>query len=91
GDTPAKCPPIIIADTNAVTLTPVAPEIFGIMGISVGPTTPRVLEKKLIHPATNATTSLAAVALKLSPIQVENSLKSKNKTSEYISKCRMNA
>ena len=62
----------MIPDTRAVTLTPVAPAILGIMGIRAGPTTPRVLEKKLMQPATSAITSLAAVALKLSPIQEEN-------------------
>lgn len=40
GDTPAKWPPTIIAEIRAVACTPVAVEMPGMKGMSVGPTTP---------------------------------------------------
>lgn len=63
GETPAKCPPTMIAEIRAVACTPVAAEIPGMKGMSVGPTTPSVLEKKLIAPAQRAMTVFATSGL----------------------------
>jgi hypothetical protein len=53
-------------------LTPVAADIFGIIGINAGATTPSVLEKRLIVLSTRAITTLADITFKFSPIQDEN-------------------
>ena len=72
GETPAKWPPTMMAEMSAVALTPVAVAMVGMKGMSVGPTTPSVLEKRLITPAQMATTALATVGLMLPLIQLDS-------------------
>lgn len=67
GDTPAKCPPTMMAETSAVVETPVDNAISGMIGTNVGATTPNVLENKLMIPAIRPTIILATKGLKPFP------------------------